>query len=136
MLRDPVTTDVPVSAPVSVPVSARGRERRRGTALGIIAGTIGLGCCVYPVVLVLFGLSSASAAVDLGNVLYGRFGWAFKGAAVAFAVAAVWIQRRRAMQCAVDRRPDVRRTTLWLVARGLAAYALLYAATKGLASIV
>ncbi len=103
--------------------------------LGVLAGTIGLGCCVYPIVLALVGVSSATAAVDLGNSLYGTWGWAFKGAAVAFAGGALWIQHRRAKVCELDRRPDLKRIALWLVGSGLAAYALLYLGTKGLASL-
>lgn len=113
----------------------QGSERKRGIALGVLAGVLGLGCCVAPTAAALFGLTSAAAAVDIGNSLYGDWGWAFKGAAVAFAGAAVWIQRRRAVACAVDKRPDVRRLTLWLVVTGLGAYGLLYAGTKALARL-
>lgn len=114
---------------------ARGQrsERKRGIALGVLAGLLGLGCCVAPTAAALLGLTSAAAAVDVGNLLYGDWGWAFKGAAVAFAVAAVWMQRRRAAACSVDRRPDIRRLTLWLVVTGLGAYGLAYAGTKALA---
>lgn len=114
---------------------ARGQrsERKRGIALGVLAGVLGLGCCVAPTGAALLGLTSAAVAVDVGNSLYGDWGWAFKGAALAFAGGAVWIQRRRAAACSLDMRPDIRQLTLWLVVAGLGAYGLAYAGTKALA---
>jgi hypothetical protein len=107
---------VVLTAPTRPTSNAHGvpQSRRRGIVLGVLAGVLGLGCCVYPVVLVLLGLSSATAAVDLGNGLYSDWGWAFKGAAVVFAGAAVLIQRKRARACSVERRPNIARVALWL----------------------
>lgn len=109
-----------------------GRERRRGVALGALAGTLGLGCCVYPAALALLGMSSASAAVAMGNRLYGEWGWAFKAGAVALAGSALALQRRRAQRCAIDDRPDMKRVALWTAGTGLATYAVLFAGTKAL----
>lgn len=103
--------------------------------LGLIAGTLGIGCCVGPAVLALTGLASASAAVAMGNRLYREWGWAFKLAAVCFALAALWLQRRRARSCPVGERPSSTRTLLWLAGTALGAYALLYAVTKGLSRL-
>jgi hypothetical protein len=103
--------------------------------LGLLAGALGLGGCVYPVGLVLLGLSSATAAVDLGNSLYGEWGWAFKGAAVVFGGAAVLIQWRRAKACSIDARPNIARATVWLGGVGVATYFALYLATKLLSSL-
>src|SRR5918996_4714387 len=85
---------------------------KRSALLGAIGGLIGISCCVYPVALVLFGLSSAAAAVDLGNALFDEWGWAFRSAGGAFAVAAVGVQRRRARACPVDARPSFARTAV------------------------
>ncbi len=126
------TVDEIASRPVGKPTG----ERRRGAVLGVIAGVIGLGCCVYPVALVLLGLSSATAAVDLGNRLYGHWGWAFKGAAVSFAVLALWVQRRRYAACRTRERPNLFRVAAWLVGSGVVAYGALYAVTKLLAKAV
>ncbi len=63
------------SAPAPSGPTAPGALRpRRSVVLGAIAGLIGIGCCVYPVALVLLGLSSAVAAVDLGNFLFEEWG--------------------------------------------------------------
>src|ERR687897_180213 len=99
---------------------------RRSAFLGAIAGLIGIGCCVYPVALVLLGVSSAAAAVDLANVLFDDWGWAFKSAGAAFALAALGIQRRRARACPVDARPALARTALWISAIAVATYAVVY----------
>jgi hypothetical protein len=108
---------------------------RRSALLGAIAGLTGIGCCVYPVALVLLGLSSAAAAVDLANVLFEEWGWAFKSAGAASALAALWIQRRRARACPVDARPSLLRNALWIVAIAVATYAVFYGLTTWLGSI-
>jgi hypothetical protein len=107
----------------------------RSALLGAIAGLIGIGCCVYPVALVLLGLSSAVAAVDLANVLFHEWGWAFKSAGAAFALAALWIQRRRARACPVDSRPGLPRNALWITAAGVATYAAFYGFTTWLGTL-
>jgi hypothetical protein len=107
----------------------------RSALLGGIAGLIGIGCCVYPVALVLLGLSSAVAAVDLANVLFHEWGWAFKSVGAAFALVALWIQRRRARACPVDARPSLARNALWIVAAGVATYAVFYGFTTWLGSL-
>jgi len=108
---------------------------RRSALLGTIAGLIGIGCCVYPVTLVLLGVSSAAAAVDLANNLYHEWGWAFKAAGAAFALAALWIQRRRARSCPVDARPSLMRTMLWVAGAGVVTYAAFYGFTTWLGSL-
>ncbi|HET8525342.1 MAG TPA: hypothetical protein VFM81_01760 [Actinomycetota bacterium] len=107
----------------------------RSALLGAIAGLMGIGCCVYPVALVLLGLSSAVAAVDLANVLFHEWGWAFKSAGAAFALVALWIQRRRARACPVEVRPSLARNALWIAAVGVATYAAFYGFTTWLGSL-
>ena len=122
----------PARAGLETPAAVR---PRRAAFFGAIAGLIGIGCCVYPVALVLLGLSSAAAAVDLANVLFDEWGWAFKSAGAAFALAALWVQRRRARACPVDARPTLTRSALWIAAVGVATYAVFYAFTTWLGSL-
>ncbi|HEX6230330.1 MAG TPA: hypothetical protein VF029_01290 [Actinomycetota bacterium] len=110
------------------------RPRRSGL-LGVIAGLIGIGCCVYPVVLVLVGLSSAAAAVDLANTLFDEWGWAFRSAGASFAIGALWLQRRRARTCPAARRPSFARNLGWIAGAAVATYAALYAFTTWLGSL-
>jgi hypothetical protein len=121
-------------APSGPPACAAVRPRR-SALLGAVAGLIGIGCCVYPVVLVLLGLSSAAAAVDLANELFDDWGWAFKSAGAAFALAALWMQRRRARACPVDVRPTLTRNALWIAATAVATYAVVYGFTTWLGSL-
>ncbi|MBI2239147.1 MAG: hypothetical protein HYU54_11580 [Actinobacteria bacterium] len=85
--------------------------------------------------LVLFGISSAASAISLGRYLYGTWGWAFRAAGVAFAVAALAVQRRRARSCPAARLPDMWRTAAWLLGSGLATYGILYLVTTGLGNL-
>jgi hypothetical protein len=87
---------------------SRQRIASRPGLVGALAGLVGIGCCVYPVVLVLLGISTATAAVDLGNRLFAEWGWAFKLAGLSLIVSAVVVQRRRARAC-TDAWPRVLR---------------------------
>ena len=80
----------------------------------------------------LLGLSTATAAVDLGNRLFAEWGWAFKLAGLSLIVAAVLVQRRRARACAPDARPRVLRGALIMVGVAVGTYLTLYAATTWL----
>lgn len=112
--------------------SEDGLPIRRSALLGAAAGAIGLGCCLYPVVLVLLGLSSASAAVGLGNRLFTQWGWAFKLSGLAFAGIALWVQRRRARSCLADSRPRLVRAAVTMLGVAVLTYAALYLGTTWL----
>jgi len=62
---------------------------RAGLKIGLLAGLVGISCCVSPVVMVLLGLASVSFAISLGNTLYYQYGWYFRAAALALATAGV-----------------------------------------------
>jgi hypothetical protein len=111
--------------PRTVPWSRPGR-------IGALAGLVGIACCVYPVVLVLLGLSTAAAAVDLGNTLFREWGWAFRLTGASLIVVAVIVQRRWARSCPVDQRPRIARNTLIMAAVAVTTYGALYAITTWL----
>jgi hypothetical protein len=111
---------------------SRARSGSRPGAVGALAGLVAIGCCVYPVVLVLLGLSSAAAAVDLGNRLFSEWGWAFKLVGLALVVSAFVVQRRRARACAADARPRTGRNLVVMLGVGVATYLLLYGVTTWL----
>ncbi|MGH9194459.1 MAG: hypothetical protein ACRD1T_01805 [Acidimicrobiia bacterium] len=98
---------------------------------GSIAGLVAIGCCVYPVVLVLMGLATAAEAIALGLRLYGVWGWAFKLVGAALGVSAFMLQRRRAAACRVRSSPARSPLTIALV--GTSVYFMLYAVTSALA---
>ena len=106
----------------------------RARRIGAIAGLVAITCCIYPLVLCLIGAASASEAIALGKHLYGTWGWTFKLAGGALAVAGIVVQLRRRGQCSV---PGARRAWPFLLRVGLVGfgvYCAIYAATKALAS--
>lgn len=106
------------------------RLHRRGLLAGVVAGVIGLGCCVGPAVAALLGLTSATAAIGVAENLYSEWGWAFKAAAAFFALAAI-IRARRRRSCSSS-TSGIGRFAVVLAVTALVTYALLYAATSWL----
>jgi hypothetical protein len=85
-------------------METRGAESdRKGIfIISSIAALIGGLCCLTPVVLVLVGLASISAAAGLGNMLYGDYKWLFRLAALCFLALALWVYFRRKGICTLD----------------------------------
>lgn len=81
------TDPMPLSAVVSVSSSA--------------AAVAGL-CCLSPIALVLFGLSSVSFAAGMGNVLYGEYRWFFRAAAAVTGCGATVVYLRTRGVCTLD----------------------------------
>ncbi len=60
-------------------------------------------CCLSPVVLVLFGLSTVSFASSLADTLYGAYKWSFRGVGLLLLVVAlVFYFRRTKGICTID----------------------------------
>lgn len=77
-------------------------DRKGIFLISALAGLIGGLCCVTPIVLVLLGLASISAAADLGNILYGNYRWAFRSVALVFLALALLVYFRRRGICTLD----------------------------------
>jgi hypothetical protein len=71
-------------------------------ALATIGGLLGGLCCLTPIVLVMFGLATVSAANSMGNVLYGEYKWAFRIAALVFLGVGLVVYFRRRGVCTLD----------------------------------
>lgn len=99
---------------------------RSGLTLGILAGLLGIACCVSPVVLVVLGLSTVSFAISLGNTLYYEYGWYFRGAALLLAivgiVATLWCRK----SCSLAGARDQWRLLLTVSVSMAAVYTILY----------
>jgi hypothetical protein len=106
-----------------------------GLTLGVLAGLVGIACCVSPVVLVLLGLSSVSFALSLGNTLYYEYGWYFRGAALLLAAAGVVGILRRRKSCSLRGLGEQWRLLLAVVLSMVLIYAVLYWLTSYLARI-
>ncbi len=114
-----------------------GRIGGTGVRAGLLAGTIGILCCVGPTVAALLGLTSAAVAVDLANDLYSDWGWAFKlagrrhrgrGVLVGTPTGGVVPGRRTP-------EPHAVRDRLSLVGTGVLTYLALYALTTWLGTL-
>lgn len=110
--------------------ASQGPSARGATSAGIGAGVVALGCCVGPVVAVLFGLMSATVAIDVATNLYAEWGWAFKLAGIAFAVAGIGVARKRSLRCST--KPHLLRFTAILASTAVVSYGLLYVGTTAL----
>lgn len=102
----------------------------RAVVAGVGAGLIGISCCAGPAAAALLGLTSAAVALDVAANLYEDWGWAFKLAAVSFAILVIVFGRRRSRRCST--KPNVARFTLILLTVGIGTYALVYAGTSSL----
>jgi hypothetical protein len=106
---------------------------RAGVTLGLLAGLVGISCCVGPVVMVLLGLSSVSFAISLGNTLYYGYGWYFRGAALLLAAAGVVGVLRGRRSCSLRGARQQWRLLLTVGVVMAAVYAALYWFTTYLA---
>ena len=103
----------------------------RGIVAGLIAGVVGLGCCVGPAVAALAGFTSAAVAIDLANSLYSEWGWAFKLAGVTSGAVAIGLTLRSRRGCRT-RSLGLPRYALIVTVTGVATYGALYGLTTWL----
>ena len=85
-----------------MPHSTESGDSERVWVFSAIFGLVAGLCCLTPIVLVLLGVATISAANSLGNILYGEYRWAFRAAALASLVAAIVVHFRRRGVCTLD----------------------------------
>jgi hypothetical protein len=107
---------------------------KTGLKLGLLAGLVGISCCVSPVVMVLLGLASVSFAISLGNTLYYGYGWYFRGAALILAAVGVFGVLRGRHACSLRGARAQWRLLLTVVISMVVVYVSLYWLTSYLAS--
>lgn len=103
---------------------------RSGVKLGMLAGLVGISCCVTPVVLVLLGLSSVSFAISLGNTLYYQYGWYFRGAALLLALGGLYVHLKRKNACTLRGAKSQWRMIVSLFVSMVLVYWVLYLVTS------
>ncbi len=99
-------------------------SQKFGITLGLLSGLAGMLCCVTPAVLVLFGLTTATAAVSLATRWYADYAWYLRGAAVLMAAAGITLHLKRRDACSLRGA----RANLGLIATTFVAGVLTYAA--------
>ncbi|MFT7184287.1 MAG: TctA family transporter [Oceanicoccus sp.] len=84
-------------------------------------------CCLSPLVLVLFGLSSVAFASSLADVLYGDYKWFFRGAGLALLLLSIFVYfRKQKGICTLDqakrRKREIINTSLLFLIAGVLGY--------------
>ena len=107
-------------------------NERPASLLGLVGGAsvISSLCCLPPVIIVLFGLSSISAAAAFGDSLYyGPARWIFYGVSLLFLLLGLALYFRQQGICSLDdaRRQQTRilNTGLLVLAASVAGYLFL-----------
>jgi len=80
----------------------KGRDGKSVLGLSSLFALIGGLCCLTPIVMILLGLATVSAANSWGNILYGEYRWYFRAAAIACFIAALVIYLRKQGVCTLD----------------------------------
>lgn len=86
-------------------------------------------CCFAPVVLVLFGLGTATLAASLSDILYFQFKWVFRLAGLALLMASlVMYFRKKKGICTIDeakkKRQEIINTVLLVLIVAIAGYVI------------
>lgn len=119
----------------SLPMSRAETDRRaHGLLAGVIAGVVGIGCCVGPAVAALTGITSAAVALDAANSLYSEWGWAFKLAGFGSGLVAILLAYRSRRRCRT--RPlGLFKYAVIVALTGTLTYAALYGVTTWLGDL-
>lgn len=104
------------------------RELLNLTGLPIFIASL---CCITPIVLVLFGLSTVAFAASLTNLLEGKYQWAFiLVGLIALTISLIFYFRKTGI-CTIDqvqkhRNEIINKTILSLLAAGVGYYIFFY----------
>ncbi len=110
-------------------------SQKFGITLGLLSGLAGMLCCVTPAVLVLFGLTTATAAVSLATRWYAEYAWYLRGAAALLAIAGILLHLKRRNACSLrGARANLSLIVTTFVA-GVLAYSALYGFTTWLGTL-
>lgn len=84
-------------------------------------------CCLSPIILVLFGLSTVSFASSLSDILYGEYKWAFRLVGLLLLILSViyYLRRTRGI-CTIDEAKKRRAEIINIAALSLIAGILGY----------
>ena len=66
-------------------------------------------CCLAPIILVLFGLSTVAFAASLSETFYGSYKWAFRGVGLLFLALSLFIYFRKKGICTIDQAKKQRK---------------------------
>lgn len=75
------------------------REILRLTWLPVVGASL---CCLSPIVLVLFGLSTVTFASSLADTFYGEYKWVFRAAGLVLLLISITLYYRKKGVCTLD----------------------------------
>jgi len=110
-------------------------SQRFGIGLGLLSGLVGMLCCVTPAVLVLFSLTTATAAVSLATRWYTEYAWYLRGAAALLAIAGIVLHLRRRNACSLRGAHANLSLIVTTAVVGVLAYGALYWITTWLGTL-
>ncbi len=103
------------------------KDKSFWSAIGLSAFVASF-CCLTPIVLVLFGLSSVAFASSLGLTLYGEWKWAFRGVGLLLLAASMFFYFRSKGICTLDqarkRRNEIINKVLIALIAAIIAYVI------------
>ncbi len=102
------------------------REKKASLIIATAAAVFASLCCLTPIILVLFGLSSVAFAASLGNLFYGTYKWAFRGAGLVFALIALVVYFRRQKICTLDDCRQHKNMIISMIALTIVLFVLVY----------
>ncbi|MEX1112343.1 MAG: hypothetical protein WEC84_02675 [Candidatus Andersenbacteria bacterium] len=101
-----------------------GKELLKVTGIPVVVASL---CCLAPVILVLFGLSTVAFAASLADVFYGQYKWAFRGVGLLLlTISVIFYLRRTKGICTIDdvkkRRREIINIAAIVLAAGIIGY--------------
>ncbi len=96
------------------------------TGLPVLAASL---CCLSPLILVAFGLSTATFAASLADTLYGDYRWAFRATGLILLTwsLVLYFRRQRGI-CTIDeakkRRQEIVNVTLLTLIAAIVGYVI------------
>lgn len=94
------------------------------TSLPVVIASL---CCLYPVILVLFGLSTVAFASSLSDILYGQYRWLFRLIGlILLAIAIVIYLRKKEKICTLDEAKKQRNKIVNIIAISVSAAVMGY----------
>jgi hypothetical protein len=99
------------------------REILHLTWLPVVGASL---CCLSPVILVLFGLSTVTFASSLADTFYGQYKWVFRGAGLILLLISIVFYYRKKGVCTLDqakkRKNEILNTVMLTLIVGVLGY--------------
>lgn len=106
--------------------SSEQQDRKAALIVSTFGGLFAGLCCLAPIALVSFGLTTVTIANNWGNLLYGEYKWWFRVAALALMSLTLLLYLRQRGVCTLDQARRQRNRILNLVVLAMLGFAAVY----------